>query len=45
MYSELEKDEDGKGTSFITPNGNMGFAFEKGKETVEMSFGEDKKEE
>ena len=45
MYSELENDEDGKGTSFITPNGNMGFAFEKGKETVEMSFGGDKKEE
>ena len=45
MYSELENDEDGKGSSFITPDGNIGFAFEKGKETVEMSFGEDKKEE
>jgi hypothetical protein len=42
MYSELENDEEGKGTSFITPDGNIGFAFEKGKEVVEVAFGKDK---
>ena len=38
MYSHLENDEEGKGSSFITPNGNLGFSYEKGKETIEMDF-------
>jgi hypothetical protein len=43
MYSELENDADGKGSTFITPDGNVGFAFEKGKETVELDFDTSKK--
>tara|TARA_R100000808_G_C2150987_1_gene159915 strand:+ start:2498 stop:2947 length:450 start_codon:yes stop_codon:yes gene_type:complete len=50
MYSQLEEEfkKDGSGSKFITTNGNVGFAFEKGKETVEVDFdsskGENKEE-
>lgn len=44
MCEDFE-DEDGKGTSFLTPDGNIGFAFEKGKETVEVDFNSSKDKE
>jgi len=40
MYSQLDDKykEDGSGSHFITTNGNVGFSYEKGKETVEVDY-------
>lgn len=47
MYSQLDEKykEDGSGSHFITTNGNPGFSFEKGKETVEVEYDSSEKEE
>tara|TARA_R100001443_G_scaffold103816_1_gene112278 strand:+ start:1215 stop:1643 length:429 start_codon:yes stop_codon:yes gene_type:complete len=47
MYSQLEEEfkKEGSGSKYITTSGNVGFAFEKGKETVEVDFDSSKKDE
>ena len=39
MSSEIEETEDGEGSQYITTSGNMGFAWKKGEESIEVNLG------
>ena len=47
MYSQLEEEfkKEGSGSKYITTSGNVGYAFEKGKEPFEVDFDSSKKDE